>query len=510
MAIKHSTVATGGESGELRGQAAWNADLVIEETGSGQQLTLGSIPEGLYVQRSGNSLIGTTGIGQTGVAGPTGPTGGGGNMPNGMVSDSTTQVIASTTVAQAITFNTNEILDAITHSTSVNPSRVYIDTAGTYLVTFSMVVNLTGGGAATLDFWIRQNGADIPRSNSKSQITSADDRRMVTMTALVIAAANDYIEVFMSGDSTSLEIEALVAGSSPTRPAVPSIILTVNRVDETGPIGATGPIGPTGPSGPTGFGLTGIAGATGPSGPSGPTGVAGATGASGPTGAIGPTGPSGAGTTGVAGATGTAGSIGPTGPTGLGLTGPQGATGIAGPTGALGPTGVGLTGPTGPSGPDGATGAAGGGPSARGVLALANTGTATAASAALTDPSMFFSVTTGVHMFQFRMPWSSQNPVGGISIGLRFPAFTACNVAVRAPVAVAGVASEMQGWIANSGGQVLFTSAPSLLNNYVHIDGSINFTAAGTLHVMYGHEVATASSGTRLMAGRCGIIWAMQ
>ena len=358
MAIKHSTVATGGESGELRGQAAWNADLVIQEA-SGNTLTLGTINAGQYVFLSGNVLEGI----DVGPTGPTGPTG----------------------------------VDGMTGSTG---------------------------------------------------------------------------------------------------PSGPS-----------GPAGATG-VGLTGPSGPSGpQGPTGLLGATGSQGA---TGVAGATGASGPTGAIGPTGPSGAGTTGVAGATGTAGSIGPTGPTGLGLTGPQGATGIAGPTGALGPTGVGLTGPTGPSGPDGATGAAGGGPSARGVLALANTGTATAASAALTDPSMFFSVTTGVHMFQFRMPWSSQNPVGGISIGLRFPAFTACNVAVRAPVAVAGVASEMQGWIANSGGQVLFTSAPSLLNNYVHIDGSINFTAAGTLHVMYGHEVATASSGTRLMAGRCGIIWAMQ
>ena len=251
----------------------------------------------------------------------------------------------------------------------------------------------------------------------------------------------------------------------------------------TGPSGSDGPTGPTGAdglTGPTGVGTTGAQGSTGPSGPSGPSGPAG------PQGTTGPTGPTGVGTTGAVGATGTAGSIGPTGPTGTGLTGPQGATGVDGPTGP-----------------------AGGGPSARTVLALANTPTASAATV-VTHPSLLFSVTTGTHMFQFRVPWRTGAGTVGVGWGLQFPAFSSCAIAHRADVAQTGVGAEHQNFQAQSGQMTVFPSAPTLANNYIHTDGVITFTAAGTMHVLYQAEVATASSGLVIQGGGCGIIWAMQ
>jgi hypothetical protein len=101
--------------------------------------------------------------------------------------------------------------------------------------------------------------------------------------------ANDYIELVWRTSDTDLELVADVAGTSPTRPAVPSVILTASQVMYTqlGPTGATGATGPTGPAG-----ATGATGPTGTSGPTGPTGPAGATGATGPTGATGSAGAS--------------------------------------------------------------------------------------------------------------------------------------------------------------------------------------------------------------------------
>jgi hypothetical protein len=78
--------------------------------------------------------------------------------------------------------------------------------------------------------------------------------------------ANDYIELMWRTSDTRLELVADVAGTSPTRPAVPSVILTASQVMYT-QLGPTGATGPTGPSGPTG--------AVGPTGPTGPTGAAG-------------------------------------------------------------------------------------------------------------------------------------------------------------------------------------------------------------------------------------------
>jgi len=48
------------------------------------------------------------------------------------------------------------------------------------------------------------------------------------------------------------------------------------------------------------------------------------------------------------------------------------------------------------------------------------------------------------------------------------------------------------------------------VNNYLCIDGVIQFTAAGTLHVLQAAEVVATASGVTFKAGAAGIIWAMQ
>ncbi len=286
----------------------------------------------------------------------------------------------------------------------------------------------------------------------------------------------------------------------------------------TGPTGADSTVaGPTGPQGQTGVGLTGPQGPTGqdstvpgPSGPQGPTGPV-ATGPAGPTGALG--------ATGVAGATGPSGPAGPTGanstvPGPTGPSGPAGPTGVGttgaqGPTGALGATGVaGPTGPSGPSGPQGPTGAAGGGPSARGVLASADFQASVATT--LCHPSLFFTVTTGVHMFKFQIPWNTGLGSNGIKVGLLFPAINSCSILVRGKMGAAGTATTWEDGIANSGKFITFGSAPTLVNNNCIIDGVANFSAAGTMHVICAAEAIATASGVTFKAGCAGLIWAMQ
>ena len=53
-------------------------------------------------------------------------------------------------------------------------------------------------------------------------------------------------------------------------------------------------------------------------------------------------------------------------------------------------------------------------------------------------------------------------------------------------------------------------SAQTLSNNPLAIDGVITFTAAGTMHVIYGADAIATGSGITLPAGGAGIIWAMQ
>lgn len=325
-------------------------------------------------------------------------------------------------------------------------------------------------------------------------------------------------------------IGATAAGAvGPTGPTGPAG--SNGTTGPTGAAGTTGPIGPTGAQGTTGVaGPTGALGPTGAQGLTGPTGIGltGPTGAdstvpgpTGPAGSTGPAGPTGAAST-VPGPTGPSGPAGPTGPTGadstvpgptgpIGPTGPLGATGAQGPTGIQGPTGtIGPTGPTGATGADstvpGPTGPAAG-LSMRGVLAASDLQASLATT--LTHPSLFFSVTTGVHQFQFRLPHRSGAGGQACKLGLLFPAFSACAIQVDLPGVNAPTSANLESYIHNSGQLITGTSTPTLVNNYAAINGVINFTAAGTLHVIVASETSLAS-GTVFQAGGSGIIWAMQ
>lgn len=334
--------------------------------------------------------------------------------------------------------------------------------------------------------------ADDPAAAAAGEILPSDwndDHNLVEAggATLDIGAINDQEFVFRDGTSLISGVPA----SGPTGP--------------TGATGAAGAQGPSGPTGPTGAGTTGATGADGAAGATGPTGAAGAQGATGPTGA--------AGAQGTTGATGAAGAQGATGPTGVGTTGPTGAAGAQGPTGPTG-TGGGTTGPTGadgapgatgPTGPTGSPGAGGGVPSARAVKSDAAFVTSLAADQ--THPSLFFTVVPGTYQFQWRMVWNTGLGTNAGKMGLRFPAVTACGMVVWG----ANVASPVIGIVHNSAGtQGIFTTAQSLSNNPVLWDGTVTFSATGTMHVVLAPEAAATGSGVSWSAGCGGIIWAMQ
>jgi hypothetical protein len=143
------------------------------------------------------------------------------------------------------------------------------------------------------------------------------------------------------------------------------------------------------------------------------------------------------------------------------------------------------------------------------VLAAANAVASVATT--LSHPSLFFAVTSGTHMFQFRIPWNTLTLGTGIKIGLTFPATTSVAIMVQAPMAATGAtATGFEDYIIQSGKMVTLTTAPSLNNNPILIDGVINATTAGTLHVIYAAEVTATGSGITIAAGASGIIWAMQ
>jgi hypothetical protein len=202
---------------------------------------------------------GATGItGPTGSLGPTGPTGATGSTGAGgalgywgSFYSTQDQVAASTTVAYPITLNNT---DPDSSGVSiVSNSRITFANSGVYNIEFSAQADrVSGSGTDTIDIWFRKNGTDLPESNGVITVSggAAAAKTIAAWNYMLELVANDYVELIWRTSDTRLELTHEAAGTSPTRPAVPSVIVTAHQVMYTqlGPTGAVGPTGPTGPS----------------------------------------------------------------------------------------------------------------------------------------------------------------------------------------------------------------------------------------------------------------------
>ena len=149
---------------------------------------------------------------------------------HGSFSDSTTQTIADAAVAYAITFDTVEDMDGIT---LVDTSKMTVSSTGVYLIVFSAVAYVTTGANKHYYIWLRKNGADVARTCTTMEFSAAAEEHLMTVSYLDHAtAATDYYELVWGSDSTAAQLLAIAAGASPTRPATPSIIATINKISK--------------------------------------------------------------------------------------------------------------------------------------------------------------------------------------------------------------------------------------------------------------------------------------
>lgn len=152
------------------------------------------------------------------------------NNPYGAFQDGTDQVAANTTTANAITFDTTDFSNGVTLS---NSSRLNVSQAGIYDIQFSIQFKNTTNDGQDVDVWFRKNGTNIANSNSRFHVvarkSSGDPSHMIAaLNFFVNLAANDYIEIMWNPTNVGVSIEHFAASSTPTRPAVPSVIATLS------------------------------------------------------------------------------------------------------------------------------------------------------------------------------------------------------------------------------------------------------------------------------------------
>jgi len=151
------------------------------------------------------------------------------NMPYGAFQDGTDQTAANTTTAYAITFDTTDFNNGVTLS---NSSRLNVSQAGIYNIQFSVQFKNTTNDTQDVDVWFKKNGTNIDKSNSRFGLgprkSSGDPTHMVSaMNFFVSMETNDYVEIMWRPSDVGISIEHYAASSTPTRPAIPSVIATV-------------------------------------------------------------------------------------------------------------------------------------------------------------------------------------------------------------------------------------------------------------------------------------------
>jgi len=147
------------------------------------------------------------------------------SIPHLMQSDSTDQAIANVANAQVITFDTDVHHHDIARTTS---SRFTISQKGSYLIAFSGIC--VGANGKLLEVWLRVNDADIANSNTIYAFKTTGTMGIVAVAFIEHFNVGDYFEFWTWGDAVTSTWKATAAGTSPTRPACPSIIITANYI----------------------------------------------------------------------------------------------------------------------------------------------------------------------------------------------------------------------------------------------------------------------------------------
>ena len=154
------------------------------------------------------------------------------NNPFGAFISTQDQTAANTTTAYAITLSSTTASNGVT---LVSGSQVTFGYSGYYNIQFSVQLSNSTNAPQDVDIWFRKNGTDIDNSNSRFGLAArksvGDPFHLVGTVNLVEAFnADDYVQLYWRTSDVGALIEYYAAPSTPTRPAIPSVILTATFV----------------------------------------------------------------------------------------------------------------------------------------------------------------------------------------------------------------------------------------------------------------------------------------
>ena len=164
-----------------------------------------------------------------GPQGPTGPSGPGVSPLYGSFLSNLTQN-ATVTNPVAITYSSRTIGSINVNGGTYPNSMIVIPTTGVYKVLFSAQCD-SAAGTHYLEIFPVVNGTSVAVSNTRIRLRAAVENCLV-VEYLLSFNADDKLQFYMVGDNIDARIIAITRGTgTPTIPDIPSIIVTIMRIE---------------------------------------------------------------------------------------------------------------------------------------------------------------------------------------------------------------------------------------------------------------------------------------
>jgi hypothetical protein len=154
--------------------------------------------------------------------------------PHAMLMSDQDQTNAGITSANILTYNQPVITQGIEVR---NSGEIWFEQAGQYLVTFTLQVSNRSNAVQEFEVWAAYNGTNYPLSNTRFDIPARKSGSIwshivpaITGIFTVTNPATEYLTIRWWSDSTDVFLENYPVNTNPTRPAIPSVIMTVNCI----------------------------------------------------------------------------------------------------------------------------------------------------------------------------------------------------------------------------------------------------------------------------------------
>lgn len=161
----------------------------------------------------------------TGPVGPQGPSGAPGY--HGAFYSTATQTNPSASSTNVMTFDQTSSSSGVT---VVSNSQMTVAYAGYYNVAFSAQLDKTDSGSDDVEIFLLHNGNQVAWSNTKLTLPSNNSKMVAAWNWVIQLAAADHVQIGWYSADLDMRLLAQTAATSPARPAIPSVIATVNQI----------------------------------------------------------------------------------------------------------------------------------------------------------------------------------------------------------------------------------------------------------------------------------------